>query len=330
MTDTQHVSNASNAIPDSPSEGRIRYYRAHGAHRSHSSLPSTRHIKNTEYDQSGQEPDLRALVFLTACSGVGLTTFAALCASCLQQRGHQCALMDLDIDAGGMDVLLGLEGDPGLRLDDIEAPLGRIDPAALDHEVLKWEGIDVVSCDPWKGDSLQWWDLEAALTALGKSNDVVLIDGARGQCLEHMEILKNQPCIVLVELSVLGLARTNFLISQYMQVSGIEFEGFRNPMSRSAAEKRIVQHMHFIAMEPRGLRGTAPVSLTEAENFLGCHITDCFVPQPKLEADLLRGLGIKNMPRAYRKSFTKLSKTLEQWSDLEHELRAGGIAGLRG
>lgn len=60
----------------------------------------------------------------------------------------------------------------------------------------------------------QWWDIEAALKALSQSNDIVLIDGGRGQCIEQLELLEDQPCVLLVELSILGLARTqSFLLN---------------------------------------------------------------------------------------------------------------------
>ena len=66
----------------------------------------------------------------------------------LTERGQSCVLVDADFVAGCLDLLLGLEREPGLRFSQIDAPLGRIEGAALRHELIDWEGIRVLPCDP--------------------------------------------------------------------------------------------------------------------------------------------------------------------------------------
>ena len=49
-----------------------------------------------------------------------------LVALTLSMQDIDCALLDADIPHGGLGILLGIEHEPGLSLQDIDAPLGRI------------------------------------------------------------------------------------------------------------------------------------------------------------------------------------------------------------
>ena len=237
-----------------------------------------------------------ALVFLSACGGVGLSTCLALCAKILAGRGWRCAIVDADLAAGGMDVLLGLETDPGLRLSELEAPLGRMDPDALTHELPKWEGIAVLSSDPWKGAPPQAWDLDAALAAMGARSDLLLVDGAGGQGLEGLEALAGQPRLVLAELSVLGVARTRALLGR------VE-EGSSGPVE-------------VVGVAPRGVRGAPPVSQGEAEDFLGRPLLAVLKPRAKLATGILEGLGVERIPRSYRKPLAAIGDRAEALAGL--------------
>ncbi|BDR55353.1 hypothetical protein KIMH_14640 [Bombiscardovia apis] len=253
------------------------------------------------------------MVFLSACAGAGLTTLLVMCALTLRERGHACALMDMDVEAGGMDVVLGLEADSGLRLSDVEAPLGRIDSAALDHELPKWEAMSVLSCDPWNGATPQWWDVEAALGALGRGHELVLVDAAGGQCMGQVGLLAGQPCVLLVELSVLGLARTRVLLRRLAQ--GMERED--EAMGKLGERGGIAGKVLLVGIEPRGFKGAPPVSQAEAEEFLGRSFLGCVRPQAQLAADVLAGMGIERPPRAYRKPLAALAERIEAEIGLE-------------
>lgn len=75
----------------------------------------------------------------------------------LMQEGQRVVLLDLDLSRGGMDILLGLEQDEGLRWSGIDAPLGMIDGPALIREMLQWDGCPVLSADTWCAAPHQWW-----------------------------------------------------------------------------------------------------------------------------------------------------------------------------
>ena len=63
--------------------------------------------------------------------GVGLSVMAAMLALTLTERGQSCVLVDADFVAGCLDLLLGLEREPGLRFSQIDAPLGGYSCAAV-------------------------------------------------------------------------------------------------------------------------------------------------------------------------------------------------------
>ena len=75
--------------------------------------------------------------------GAGTSVFAAMVAWRLAQRKLQCALVDCDFAAGGIDVLLGIENEPGLRFQTVDIPLGKTEGAALNGELPQWERVGV-------------------------------------------------------------------------------------------------------------------------------------------------------------------------------------------
>ena len=62
----------------------------------------------------------RVILFSAPNGGIGLSTLLAMVAWYLTRHGSECAIVDGDLRAGGIDVLLGLEHDEGLRMSDIE------------------------------------------------------------------------------------------------------------------------------------------------------------------------------------------------------------------
>jgi len=68
---------------------------------------------------------------------------ASMLAWTLARREHSCALIDADFVAGCLDLLLGVEREPGLRFSQVDAPLGRI------------EG-DAMNWDDWRETGVKW------------------------------------------------------------------------------------------------------------------------------------------------------------------------------
>lgn len=120
------------------------------------------------------------LVFGSANAGCGVSVTAACCARMLAQEGARCALVDVDFEAGGLDVTLGVEDAPGLRWNAITSPLGRMDPEALMRELVDWDGVALLASDCRQTQVPPWWNVTAALDALAQCCDVVIVDAGRG------------------------------------------------------------------------------------------------------------------------------------------------------
>ena len=146
-------------------------------------------------------------VFSSASGGAGTSVFAAMVAWRLAQRKLQCALVDCDFAAGGIDVLLGIENEPGLRFQTVDIPLGKTEGAALNGELPQWERVGVLASQPWNGSDPEPWTVSAVLEALAQANDVVVVDIGAPSALHSLPMLRQCRQVVLAELTVLGLAR---------------------------------------------------------------------------------------------------------------------------
>ena len=110
------------------------------------------------------------------CGGVGTSTFAALLALAARQFTSSVALVDRDPRNGGLDVLLGIEEEKGLRWSGLEAPLGTLDYQALAVQLPRWKSVAVLSADPWDAVIENPWEKEAVYAALTRAFSVLIID----------------------------------------------------------------------------------------------------------------------------------------------------------
>lgn len=74
-------------------------------------------------DSSG---DGRCVAVMGACGGAGASVFAGALAYAAARSDRSALLLDCDPWGAGLDVVLGVETDPGLRWSDLAAPAGRL------------------------------------------------------------------------------------------------------------------------------------------------------------------------------------------------------------
>ena len=251
--------------------------------------------KDAEYESA-----VAGLVFLSASGGIGLTTMTALMGKQLRDMALSCALVDLDLDGGGMDVLVGVEGAPGMRLGRIHAPLGRVDPQALREELPTWDGIPLLSNDPWSAPPQGWWDLDAAVSAMAGFADLLLIDAGRGRGLGNLRSLKGLPSLLMVDMTVLGLARAKALLHALNGRSNAGDRAQDSPLISCRPP------MALIGMMPTQHRVSHGVDPEQAEDFLGRSVDVVLKPQPKLSASVLDGRGLERVPRTYARALYPL------------------------
>ncbi len=244
--------------------------------------------------------------FSSPSGGVGLSTLLALTALTLHQKHVQCALLDADLTGGGLGVLLGIEHEPGLSMQDLDAPLGHIEGEALNFELPHWERMPVLAHTPWRGDNPDRWQMQAAAQAMCEANQLVLADVGRAQVWQNAPELALAQQVVAVELSVLGLARAKAHLAALRRVH-----------ESLAGSGSVPQSPIIVAVEPRGAprrSAATTVATAEAIAYLGADILGPVRHTPALCSDILEGLGIREIPRRNRRVVGALAERLAEHS----------------
>src|SRR5699024_11551540 len=84
--------------------------------------------------------------------GVGASALASALARAGAHAPLGVALVDLDHTGPGLDLMLGLEQDGGLRWADLDGHGGTLPGEALAEALPVWHGVHVLSCD-WRGEA---------------------------------------------------------------------------------------------------------------------------------------------------------------------------------
>lgn len=208
------------------------------------------------------------------CGGVGTSTFAALLALAARQFTSSVALVDRDPRNGGLDVLLGIEEEKGLRWSGLEAPLGTLDYQALAVQLPRWKSVAVLSADPWNGVIENPWEKEAVYAALTRAFSVLIIDA--GTAHEAPVLVRNAgdearvsiTSVELLPLSILACARMRGVLAH---------EKFSPPAG-------------FVACSPRG--GSAQVNVKDAEEWLALPCLGKLNWEAKISRNMQRGTGL--------------------------------------
>jgi hypothetical protein len=241
--------------------------------------------------------------------GIGTSVFSYLLALALKtstatRRDPQVALVDMDFSGGGLDILLGLEADEGLRWSDIRAPSGQIAPEAFKRELVDSDGIRILSADPWNMLAPDAWEIRAALKALEAGMNFVVCDCGHGFAGSNKYGAddSSRRLICLAELSVLGLARARTWLGECSKLR-------ENGPSRGVGEPLV------IGVEPWGARSRAQaarssIPLDEASEYLDHEIIGKFHHEPPLAQSILEGFGVESLPKSYRKLFDTVIERL--------------------
>jgi len=85
----------------------------------------------------------RLLRFAGATGGLGVSTMVSGLAVRAARRGHRVALVELDSGGGGLDVMMGAEGEPGWRWNDLLGARGHV--GDLSDHLPKTCGVSIVA-----------------------------------------------------------------------------------------------------------------------------------------------------------------------------------------
>lgn len=264
--------------------------------------PTTPHPAASRTGTPTPAPTTKVIVVSSVSGGSGGSVFAALLAWSLARRQHHCALVEADPLLGGIDALLGLENDPGLRWPDVRAPMGRLDAKAFVQELVHWEGVDILASVPWNDAVPQEWEVEAALSAVGEDEDFVIVDNSDHASVEAALSAANAfpqaarvVHVVMVPLSVLGVAKTKAWLARLRMAVAPQAW---NKASWSAQFSGLCVLIAVPAARWSS-KNRAVLELEEAANYLEMDIAGYLPPDAHLEKSVNAGLGIPVIPRRY-------------------------------
>jgi MinD-like ATPase involved in chromosome partitioning or flagellar assembly len=122
--------------------------------------------------------------------GVGASSFAAVLAAV----AGESLLVDLDVAGGGLDVVLGIEGEAGARWSGLHLAGGRLDPEELRAGLPRWGSCAVLAADTAELDP------EAVLQVVEVAgpDGPVVIDLPRRSCAERAAALLRCDLVVIV------------------------------------------------------------------------------------------------------------------------------------
>jgi hypothetical protein len=122
--------------------------------------------------------------------GVGASTFAGV----LAVLAGSAVLVDLDVCAGGIDVVLGIEQTPGARWSGLGLAGGRLDPDVLVAGLPRAGPCAVLAADTATLDPVAVLQVLDAAARLGP----VIVDLPRGFCAERAAALLRCQLVVIV------------------------------------------------------------------------------------------------------------------------------------
>lgn len=177
--------------------------------------------------QMGAMPNTAAtgpvIIVCGAAGGVGTSTFSAVMARTCEQRfpaitaDQAVVLVSAEPDRIGLDMILGLEENAGLRWQDISSPLGIIDARSLIARLPVGDGVRVLAGRPWSGNPPQSWEQKAVFEVLLHSSGPLIVDAGNGPQLPEqfasvlVKLHVSDPIILIVvtpTLSALATAQT--------------------------------------------------------------------------------------------------------------------------
>jgi secretion/DNA translocation related CpaE-like protein len=130
--------------------------------------------------------------------GAGASTLAAGLALTAADRGLAVTLLDLDPLGGGLDLVLGAEGAPGLRWPDLRHAPGRLPAGVVAATAPRVAGVSFVGWDRAAPADVSPRAVTAVLDAAATEGDVVVVDLPRVLDGPGRAVLAAASCVYLV------------------------------------------------------------------------------------------------------------------------------------
>ncbi|MEP7763783.1 septum site-determining protein Ssd [Sanguibacter sp. 25GB23B1] len=126
-----------------------------------------------------EDHDATVVGVIGARGGTGASVLAAAVARLSAAGGAHTALVDGDLTGGGLDVLLGIEDEVGLRWPDLHAARGEVGGDELAALLPTWRGAHVLSADRRRPEGLVGDAPADVVRALVQAHELVVVDLSR-------------------------------------------------------------------------------------------------------------------------------------------------------
>jgi secretion/DNA translocation related CpaE-like protein len=161
------------------------------------------------------------LAFVGGCGGAGSTTLAAAVAVVGNRRGFRTTLIDGDPLGGGIELALGLEGDPGDRWPKLLNASGRVGAAALRSALPSVDGLAVLSWDQSDVTVLPPDTMSSVIGAAQRSADLVVLDlPRRADPTAEEGFIRASATLLVVPCDVRSVAAAKRLCGPLRSVAG--------------------------------------------------------------------------------------------------------------
>ena len=157
----------------------------------------------------------RLLAVIGGAGGVGSSTCAAGLALVGARLGHRTALVDVDEQGGGLDLLVGAEGHDGWRWPRFAGARGFL--GDLHGQLPHSDGVDVLSTarEAPPGAALSADQLQAVLLSVARTHDLVVADLPRSLTPACREALRQaDDVLVVVRADLRGIAAARELLQE--------------------------------------------------------------------------------------------------------------------
>jgi secretion/DNA translocation related CpaE-like protein len=154
--------------------------------------------------------DGRLVALIGGSGGVGSSTWAAGLATVAARQGWRTALVDVDEQGGGADLLLGAEGAPGWRWPRFAGARGFL--GDLHGQLPHTDGVDVLSTAREPGPVVPFGaeQVRAVLLSVTRTHDLVVADLPRAltpACREALRLADDVLLVVRADLRGIAAAR---------------------------------------------------------------------------------------------------------------------------
>lgn len=146
----------------------------------------------------GARPPGRLLAVVGGSGGAGASTLAVALAQAASQLGHEAVLVDGDPLGGGLDLLLGIENDSGVRWAELAGTHGRLPSHTLRQALPSAGPVPVVSFERRWDPPVPEPAVQAVVAAVRRAADLVVVDLPRTVHGPWQDVVRGADHVLLV------------------------------------------------------------------------------------------------------------------------------------